>query len=143
VPRVAKIHAGASPFRAGNGQGKVRLLTRRHLDGRTIAARQFDEIASAIAADMGGVSQLSTIQKHLVEAFSGAAVHVQSLNARMLLGEDVDLSKHAQAVTTLVRVASRLPIGRVARQIPSMQEYLRSLPHEEPTHADDAELVDD
>jgi hypothetical protein len=143
MPRVAKIHAGASPFRAGNGQGKVRLLTRQALDGRTAAARQFDTIASAISIDLGGADRLSTIQKHLVEAFAGCAVHVHDLNARMLLGEKVDLAEHAQAVTTLVRVASRLPIGRVAKQIPSMAEYLRSLPHEEPQHADEVELADD
>ena len=48
-------------MRAGNGkgtatphirtrQGKLRLLTRRALDGRTTVAKQFDTIASAIAA---------------------------------------------------------------------------------------------
>lgn len=45
----------------------------------------------------------------------------------MMLGEPVDLTKHAQAVTSLVRVASRLPIGRTARDItPDLNEYLRN-----------------
>jgi hypothetical protein len=143
MPRVAKIREIASPIRNGNGVGKVRLLSRQVLDGRTVAARQFDHIAASISQDLGGADRLSTIQKHLVEAFAGCAVHVHDLNARMLLGEKVDLAEHAQAVTTLVRVASRLPIGRVAKQIPSMAEYLRSLPHEEPQHADEVELADD
>ena len=114
-------------------QGKLRLLSRQALDGRTAVAKQFDAIASAIAADMGGEDELSTIQRHLIEAFAGAAVHVSDLNARLLLGEKVDLAQAAQAVTTLVRVASRSPIGRVARQIPSMAEYLRTLPPQQPT----------
>ena len=141
-------------MRAGNGrgtatphirtrQGKLRLLSRAALDGRTAVAKQFDSIAASIATDMGGEDQLCTIQKHLVEAFAGCAVNVSDLNARLLLGEKVDLAQHAQAVTTLVRVASRLPIGRVARQIPSMAEYLRSLPPQQPAPADEVELVDD
>ena len=60
-------------------------------------------------------------------------MHVQSLNARMLLGEEVDLTKHAQAVCTLVRVASRLPIGRRAKDITpsSLGEYLARKTHTE------------
>jgi hypothetical protein len=46
----------------GNGRGKVRLLTREDLDGRTKARRQFDAIAEGIAADLGGSDQLSTVQ---------------------------------------------------------------------------------
>lgn len=142
MSRAADLPADTVTMPNGNGRGKVRLLTRQSLDGRTRARKQFDSIASATAADMGGEAQLSTIQKHLIEAFAGCAVHVSDLNARLLLGEKVDLAQHAQAVTTLVRVASRLPIGRVARQIPSMAEYLRTLPPQQPA-PDDVELVDD
>jgi hypothetical protein len=92
---------------------------------------------------MGGEAQLSTIQRHLIEAFAGCAVNLHNLNACLLLGQEVDVTKHAQAVTTLVRVASRLPTGRVARQIPSMSEYLASLPPQQPTPADELELADD
>ena len=124
-------------LRAGNGkgvatphirtrQGKLRLLTRQALDGRTAVAKQFDSIAASIATDMGGEACLSTIQKHLVEAFAGCAVNVSDLNARLLLGEKVDLAQHAQAVTTLVRVASRLPIGRVAKDITSLASIIRA-----------------
>ena len=40
----------------------------------------------------GRRNQLSTIQRHLIEAFAGAAVHVSDLNARLLLGEKVTIS---------------------------------------------------
>jgi len=129
---------------SGNGRGRVRLLTHDAIDQRTRAYKQFSAIASSIAKDISpdGESSLSTIQKHLIEAFAGCALHVNDLNSRVLRGEQVDLATHAQAVTVLVRVASRLPIGRVAKQIPSMQEFLRALPPQE-QHADEAELVDD
>jgi hypothetical protein len=112
---------------SGNGRGKIRLLTRDVLDGRTQACRQFDTIARGIAQDLGGEGELSTVQKHLVEAFAGVALQVNDCNARLLLGERVDIVEHSQACATLVRIASRLGIKRVARDIsiipPTADEY--------------------
>ena len=96
---------------------KARLLVRENLDGRTKARRQFDAIATGIAADLGGEDRLSTVQKHLVEAFAGAAIHVHDLNARLLLGEQVDIVEHSQAISTMVRVASRIGLDRLARDV--------------------------
>ena len=48
----------------------------------------------------------------LVEAFAGAAVHVHDLNARLLLGEEVDITAHASAISTMVRIASRIGVHR-------------------------------
>jgi hypothetical protein len=50
MARLGKSHE----IVAGNGRGKVRLLTRDALDNRTRAARQFDAIAEGIAQDLGG-----------------------------------------------------------------------------------------
>jgi hypothetical protein len=61
----------------------------------------------------------------LVEAFAGAAVHVHDLNARLLLGEKVNILEHSTAISTLVRIASRLGTERVAREVvPTVKEYL-------------------
>jgi hypothetical protein len=105
-----------SPIPAGNGKamkGKVRLLSRQQLDGRTKAAKVFDSIRANIAADLGGHDRLTTVQGQLIEAFAGIAVHVNSLNARLLLGEEVNINAHATACSTLVRIASRIGLGRV------------------------------
>jgi hypothetical protein len=105
---------------------KARLLTRENLDGRTKARKQFDAIASGIASDLGGEDRLSTVQKHLVEAFAGAAIHVNDLNARLLLGEAVDIVEHSQAISTLVRIASRIGISRMATDVtPTLSDILR------------------
>jgi hypothetical protein len=123
IPRVAPT------MRAGNGRGKIRLLTRQSLDGRTKARKQFDAIAEGVAADLGGEDRLSTVQRHLVEAFAGCAIVLQAINARILLGEPIDISDQSSAASTLVRIASRIGIDRVARDItPSLSEYLASLP---------------
>ena len=109
----------------------ARLLTRVELDGRTRARKLFDRIASGIAADLGGRDRLTTIEVALVEAFAGAALHLYNLNARLMLGDEIDLSEHAHAVSSLVRVASRIGTGRRPRDVtPNLQEYLASLPGE-------------
>jgi hypothetical protein len=96
------------------------------LDGRTRARKLFDSIASGIASDLGGEDRLSTIGKHLVEAFAGVAVHVNAANARLLLGEPVDLGEHSQAVSTMVRIASRLGTKRLPKEVPDLHAYLSS-----------------
>jgi hypothetical protein len=130
---VAQISRDAAPMRTGNGRGKVRLLTRQSLDGRTKARKQFDTIAGGIAADLGGEDRLSTVQRHLVEAFAGCAVVLQAINARILLGEEVDITDQASAASTLVRLAQRIGINRVPRDVTTL-----TLPEiiSEPEHAE-------
>jgi hypothetical protein len=103
-------------MRAGNGRGKIRLLTRQSLDGRTKARKQFDAIAQGIASDLGE-KDLSTVQRHLIEAFAGCAIVLQAINARILLGEPVDIADQSSAASTLVRLAARIGVDRVPRDI--------------------------
>jgi hypothetical protein len=113
-----------------NGHHKARMLTRSELDGRTTVAKQFDAIALGIAQDLGGEDQLSTIQKHLVEAFAGAAVVLNDINTRAMSGvEAIDLLAYSTAVSTLVRVASKIGLRRVPKdRTPSLSEILREEP---------------
>src|SRR5262245_12504868 len=110
------------PHRARRPQ----LLTRDQLDGRTNAAKLFDRSVVDIEGDLGGHDQLSTIERALVEAFAGACVTLQHLNTKLALGQEIDLGQHAQAVSAMVRVASRLGVQRRAKDVstPSVQEYL-------------------
>jgi hypothetical protein len=109
---------------SGNGRGKVRLLTRQSLDGRTKARKQFDAIAEGIAADLGGSDRLSTVQRHLVEAFAGCAVVVHDINARLLLGQPIDIGEATQAVSSLVRLASRIGVGRHMRDVTDLTDHI-------------------
>jgi hypothetical protein len=54
-----------------------------------------------------GRDRLSTVQAALVEAFAGAAVHVNNLNVRLLIGESIDLTEHSAAIGAMVRVATQ------------------------------------
>jgi hypothetical protein len=107
---------------------KLHFLTRESLDGRTRTRKIFDAIARGIAADLQE-DQLSTIQKHLIEAFAGAAVRVHDINARLLKGQEPDVLAHSQAISSMVRIASRLPVGRALRDVtPLLRDYIANYP---------------
>jgi hypothetical protein len=127
LPTACLSDASAKPTRRRSKRAtRPQLLSREQLDGRTNAAKVFDRLVSAIFADMGGIDQLSTIEVALVEAFAGAAVTLNNLNTRLALGQEIDLSQHAQAVSAMVRVATRLGLQRRAREIiPDPLTYAR------------------
>jgi hypothetical protein len=109
-------------------RSRPQLLLRSELDGRTGAAKYFDRLVTAIETDLAGADQLSAIEKVLVEAYAGAAVSLQHMNAKLALGEEIDISEHSSCVGALVRVASRLGLRRRQKDVtpPSLDEYLAS-----------------
>jgi hypothetical protein len=113
-----------SPKKRRHRPARPQLLTRDQLDGRTNAAKAFDAIVTNISIDLGGADQLSTIERLLIEGFAGAAVLAEGLNCRMLLGEQIDLAQHAQAISAMVRVATRLGLSRRARDVSTLGDYL-------------------
>ena len=129
LPRKAK-GAGweMAPDRHANGGKKYRkrtkpqLLSRTELDHRRNSVAAFERLASQIAADLG--HDLTAIESKLVEAFVGSAITLDSLNARILLGEQVSLAEHAATVSAMVRVATRLGISRRAEDV-SLPDPLR------------------
>src|SRR5216683_1201357 len=115
--------AGMGPPRKSRAF-KARLLTCAALDGRTHARKHFVAVAKGISEDLGGADVLSTVQKSLVEAFAGIAVHVHNLNAHLLKGDKVDILAHSQAISTMVRVATRLGMRRIARDIQTLHDIM-------------------
>jgi hypothetical protein len=111
----------------GNGRGKVRLLTKENLDGRTKARKRFDATVEGIASDLGGEDRLTMVQKHLVEAFAGCAVVVHDINARLLLGQRIDIGEAAQAVSSLVRLAQRIGVGRHIRDVTDLTDHIAKI----------------
>jgi hypothetical protein len=115
--------------RSKNGRlsAKIRLLTRESLDQRTNASKAFDRIVTEITADLGGEENLSTVQKGLIEAYAAASVVLADLNTRLLLGQQIDLADHAAAISSMIRVAARIGVHRVPRDVtPRLAEYLAS-----------------
>lgn len=117
-------HGARRPHRASTPQ----LLTRDRLDGRRNAVATFDKHAREIQNDLGGADQLSAVQLHLIEAFVGEALVMQTMNAQIMLGQEVDLGLHALVSGALCRLATRLGVKRVARDVtpPSLAAYLEA-----------------
>jgi hypothetical protein len=112
------------PAKASHRRTRPQLLTRDQLDGRTNAAKAFDQLVVDIEADLGGHDQLSAIEVALIEAFAGAAVTLQHLNTQLALGQPIDLGQHAQCVGAMVRVAARLGLQRRAKTVLTLRERL-------------------
>jgi hypothetical protein len=125
MPKVQRDETALPPGSNLKRRGKLRLITRQAIDGRSRARKQFDSIARGIAADLGGEDRLSTVQKHLIEAFAGAALQMHDFNARLLLGQNINLSDQLAAISAMVRVAARLPLTRVPKEVQPLDSYLR------------------
>ena len=94
-----------------------RLLTREILDKRTAVSKAFDRLVTDIHSDLGGRDRLSAIELALIEAFAGASITLDQLNAKLLLGKSINLAEHAQASNAMVRIGSRLGLQRRARDV--------------------------
>jgi hypothetical protein len=115
---------------------RPQLANRAALDGRTTAAKQFDRLVAAVEADLGGADRLSTVQRVLIEAFAGSTIAMHNLNVRALLGQDVDPATFGVIVSSIVRVASRLGVNRVARDVtPSVKDYVKHINEQEEADA--------
>ena len=105
---------------------KARPYKRSDLDSR-IARKRFDETARGITADLGGEEQLSTVQRHLRDAFAGIALQVSDINVQLMCGHRVDPMAHAAAISVMVRLATRIGLHRVAREVsPTLGDLLRA-----------------
>jgi hypothetical protein len=120
APETIQLDASSQPVRrSSNGRlsARTRLLTREHLDRRSLAAKTFDRLVASIIADLGGEQNLSTVQRSLVEAFASAVVTLEDMNTRLLLGQPFDRADHAAAISNMVRVAARIGTRRVPRDV--------------------------
>jgi len=145
APRKPPESLGKAPRCRPHRASRPQLLTRDQLDGRTSAAKVFDRLVTAIEADLGGADQLSAIERNLVQAFAGATVTLHHLNARLMAGEEINLAQHAQAVSAMVRVASRLGLQRRQKNVGGLTlgDLLRADIEERQRAADAEEAAED
>ena len=92
---------GVAKRRRAKHVPKPRPMSPERLDARLAATKQFDDIISGIAANWSGQRK-----RELADAFAGVAIHIDHINACLLLGQKVDVMKHAAMVSTLVKLAA-------------------------------------
>ena len=96
------------------------------LNSRTHAAKMWDSLRANIIADCGGENETSTVKRTLIDAFCGVAIQLIDINTKGLLGQPVDLAELSLAASTLTRLASRIGIDRVPRDVgQSLADILR------------------
>lgn len=114
-PKGRRNHGGGPHFAQ---RGKLRLITRDAIDGRTLALKAYDRQCQQIIDDLGGSANLSAMELALVEAYCGATLMVNHMTARMLDGESISLTKYSAACGAMVRIATRLGLKR---RVPSSE----------------------
>jgi hypothetical protein len=111
-----------------------------NVDGRSLVARRYRDISSAIIVDQGGLGRCSESRLQLIRRFAAAAVLAEQLEGRLANGEQIDIQQHATLSSTLVRLAQRIGIDRVAKDIPpSLDQYLARYRPETPVDEIEAE----
>ncbi len=97
------------------------------VDGRTLIARRFRDIAAAICRDQGGEDRCTEARLQLIRRFAACACLAEALEARLAHGERIDIAEHALLCSSLVRLGARIGLGRHAKDIvPSLSAYLES-----------------
>ncbi len=110
-----------------------------NVDGRSLIARRFRDISSAILADQGGESQCSESKQQLIRRFAAAAVLAENMEAKLANGEQIDISEHALLCSTLVRVARQIGVRRIPRDVTLdlYRDVLPALNKQTPSEAGD------
>jgi hypothetical protein len=96
-----------------------------NVDGRSTIARRYRDILTAIITDQGGADRLSEARVQLIRRFAAAAVIAEQMEAKLAQGEEINIVEHAQLASTLVRIAQRIGINRLPKNItPTLSDYL-------------------
>jgi hypothetical protein len=84
----------------------------RDVDGRSMVARRYRDVAIALADDLGGHDKLSESSKILVRQAAALTVQVETLQTKIVSGEDVDLEQLTRLSNVLGRTLQRLGLKR-------------------------------
>jgi hypothetical protein len=98
----------------------------RGVDGRSVVARRYRDVAIALADDLGGQAKLSESTKILVRQTAATTVVVEALQAKILAGEDVDFEQLTRLSNVLGRTLHRLGLKKPASgNGPTLAQVLR------------------
>jgi hypothetical protein len=123
--RKAPKRPDGKPLRRPHRRSKPQLLTPKDLDRRSNSYKAFTQLTAEIENDLGGRDALSTVARTLIEAYASAAVVLQHFSTQLALGQKIDLSQFTGVASSLVRIGSRLGLERRAREVESLDAFLK------------------
>jgi hypothetical protein len=102
------------------------LLVVRGMNGNSVSARQYREIALALADEAGGLDKLSAPTMASIRRAANMTVKLEDMTTKAVAGEDVDLEQLTRFSNVLGRELQRLGIKkRVGRKL-TVPEYLEA-----------------
>jgi hypothetical protein len=115
---------------ARKSHGRSRVSNGRDIlpavDGRSIVARRYRDIAAAILIDQGGLDQCSESGLQLIRRFAACCCLAEELESKLANGQEISVERHALLCSTLTRLASKLGLERRAKDIsPTLSDYFR------------------
>jgi hypothetical protein len=140
-PNPAGIVGTLSPKRPyAHKRTKARQSNRpEHLDrvdGRLAIVRRYRDVAAAILVDLGGADNVTEVKLGLVRRFAGCVALAEQIEQRMAQGEAISLPEYALLASTMTRLAGRIGLSRIARDlgvVPSLAAYLNAIAGETKT----------
>jgi hypothetical protein len=87
-------------------------LSVRGVDGSSVVARRYRDVAISLADDCGGADKLSESTKIMIRHAAGLAVAVEQLQARIVAGDDVDIAQLVRLSNVLGRTLQRLGLKK-------------------------------
>ena len=102
-------------------------LMLRGVDGRSVVARRYRDVAIALADDLGGQDRLSEPSKILVRQAAAMTVQVEGLQPKIVSGENVDIEQLTRLSNVLGRTLHRLGLKKPRSKPTSpLTDYLAS-----------------
>ena len=95
------------------------------LDGRTAIAQEMRARFDEVATDLGGADRLSYLERSLVSRYLWAEFWIQQQEVAIAEGQEVDIGRYTQAVNSATGLANKLGLKRVARDVPTLADYLK------------------
>lgn len=92
------------------------------IENYAVIAQRYRDILAAIIADQGGADRVSEARLQLVRRFAAAAVLAEQIEARLVRGDEIDVTEHALLSSTLARIARQIGIDRIPRdtEVPTL-----------------------
>jgi hypothetical protein len=117
------------------------------IDGRSAWVRRCKDVIAELISDRGGADNCSAAERSIIRRAAVLTTELERMEAQFAVAGEASseaLDCYARIAANLRRLLQTIGLERRAKPAPTMREFLASLPpHEEPHHADEAELADD
>jgi hypothetical protein len=116
-----------TPSRAKRPRSAVTSGRKLFVEGDPNSAwsRRFHDLVLGHVSDLGGADQLSEAQFSLIRRAAAIECELERLDARLSIGESIDLDSYGRCAGHLRRLFETLGVERKPRDVtPSLDQYL-------------------